>query len=59
MRSHHSLLWLAVVLIVAWIILRVALAVTSGVLHLLWIGAIIFALIWLFRLITSHRAPRT
>ena len=32
----------AVVLLVIWIVLRVALAITSGLLHLLWIGALIF-----------------
>lgn len=59
MRSVSSWLWLALLLIVLWIVLRVALAITSGLLHLLWIGAIIFAAVWLFRYITGHREPRT
>lgn len=50
MRSSHPFLWLALVLIVLWAVLRVALAVTSVALHLLWIGAIIFAALWLFGL---------
>ncbi len=56
MRSVSSWLWVALILIIAWIILRVALAITSGLLHLLWIGAIIFAGIWVVRYITGQRA---
>lgn len=58
MHSYNSLIWLAVGLFVLWIILRLTLAVTGGFLHLLWIGAIIFALIWLFRNVSGHRTPR-
>ena len=43
---NHPLVWIAVVLVVIWILARVVLAVTSLFLHLLWIGAIIFALVW-------------
>jgi hypothetical protein len=43
-----KLLILAVFLLVLWIVLRVALAVTGVFLHLLWIIAIILALLWLF-----------
>ena len=49
----HALIFLALVLVVIWVVLRVALAVTSGVLHLLWIGAIIFAIIWLINHLRS------
>ena len=58
MRSHHPFLWFALVLVVLWVVLHVALAVTSGLLHLLWIGAIIFAIIWVFRHLTGGRKPR-
>ncbi len=44
----NFLIWLAILLAVLWIILRVALAVTSGVLHLIWIAAVIMLVIWLF-----------
>ena len=44
----NSLVWLAVVLIVAWLILRLALAVTSGLLNLLWIIAIVVFIVWAF-----------
>lgn len=44
---NHSFVWIAVALVVVWIFARVLLAVTSLFLHLLWIGAIIFLLVWL------------
>jgi hypothetical protein len=46
---NHPLLWLAVVLIIIWVIARVALAVTSAFLHLLWVIAIIFLIVWLIK----------
>lgn len=49
MKSHHSFIFLALVLMVVWVVLRVALAVTGLALHLLWIGAIICAVIWVAR----------
>ena len=58
MHSYNSLIWLAVLLFVLWIVLRLVLAVSGGFLHLLWIGAIIFALIWAFRIISGHKTPR-
>jgi len=56
-RASHTLLWLAIVLVVAWIIFKVALAVTSVALHLLWIGAIILFVIWLIGLIRGRGNP--
>ena len=44
---NHSFVWIAVALVVIWILARLVLAVTSFFLHLLWIGAIIFLLVWL------------
>ena len=43
----NGIVWLAVVLLILWIVLRVALAITSGVLHLLWIVAILMLTFWL------------
>jgi hypothetical protein len=43
----HALILLAVVLMVIWVVARVALAVTSVALHLLWVAAIILAIVWL------------
>ena len=45
-RAMNSLGLIAVVLLVAWIVLRVALAVTSVALHLLWIGALVLLVLW-------------
>ena len=57
MHSTNSLLWLALALFIGWVILRVALAMTGGILHLLWIGAMIFLAIWLFRQMTGRGSP--
>ena len=41
-----KLLVLAILLLVSWVILRVALAITGVFLHLLWIVAILLAVFW-------------
>ena len=53
----HSLLWLAILLIGLWVLARVILAATALALalHLLWIVAVIVAIIWLVRRV-SRRA---
>ena len=56
MQSHHSFLGLALALVIIWVVLRLALAITSGLLHLLWIGAVIFAIIWVVRQFSSGRS---
>ncbi len=43
----NKLLGLAVFLLILWVVLRVALAVTGAFLHLLWIVAIVLAALWL------------
>ena len=43
----NALVWLAILLLVAWLVLKLALAVTSGMLHLLWIAAVIMLIMWL------------
>jgi len=43
----HALMFIAIVLVIIWVVARVTLAVTSVALHLLWIVAIILAVIWL------------
>ena len=53
----HSLVWLAIVLAIAWIVLRLALAVTSGLLHLLWIAALVMVVIWLFNKLRGKAQP--
>ena len=48
LSTMNSLVWLAIALIVLWILVRMVFAVTGFFLHLLWIAALIFAAIWLF-----------
>jgi hypothetical protein len=42
-----KVLVLAVFLLILWVVLRLALALTGVFLHLLWIAAIILAVMWL------------
>jgi len=42
-----KLIVLAVFLLVLWVVLRVALAITGVFLHLLWIFAIVLLLLWI------------
>ena len=42
------LVWLALVLFVAWIVLKLVLTVTGGLLHLLLVAAVIMFIVWLF-----------
>jgi hypothetical protein len=44
----NSLALLAVVLLIAWVVLKMALAVTSVALHLLWVAALVMLVIWAF-----------
>jgi hypothetical protein len=51
--NMKSLAAAAVLLLIAWVVLRVALAITSGLLNLLWIAAIIMGVIWLWNKATG------
>jgi high-affinity Fe2+/Pb2+ permease len=42
----NGIVWFAVVLLIVWLALRLALAITSGLLHLLWIAAIVMLVLW-------------
>jgi hypothetical protein len=42
-----KLLGIALLLLVIWVVLRVALAVTGLFLHALWIIAVILAVVWI------------
>ncbi len=48
----HSLIWIAVLLVVIWVIARVVLAATSVALHLLLVIAVIAAIVWAVRRFT-------
>lgn len=43
----HSFLFIAILLVIVWVVARVVLAVTSVALHLLWVFAAIALIIWL------------
>lgn len=47
----NKLLILALLLLVAWVVLRVFLALTGVFLHVLWIAAVVLAVLWLIGLI--------
>jgi hypothetical protein len=42
-----KLLSLAVLLLIIWVILKVALAVTGAFLHVLWIIAVVLIILWI------------
>ena len=42
----HSFLWLAILLVIFWVVARIFLAVTGAMLHLLWIVALVCFIIW-------------
>jgi len=50
----HSFLWIAILLVVIWIVARVVLAVTSLALHLLWVLAVIAIIIWLIKRVSNR-----
>lgn len=44
----RAIIAIAILLMIAWVVLRIALAVTSGLLHLLWIVALVFFALWVW-----------
>jgi hypothetical protein len=51
----NKFLVLAIFLMILWLVLRVALALTGVFLHLIWILAIVFAVLWLFGKLRGSR----
>ena len=45
----NSLIWIALVLFVLWIVVRVVFAITSVVFHIIWVVALILLIVWLVR----------
>ncbi len=52
----HSFLWIAILLVVIWVVARVVLAVTSVALHLLWVLPVIAIIIWLIKRVSTARS---
>jgi len=42
----NSLIWIAILLVVLWVVARLVLAITSVALNLLWVIAIVAAIVW-------------
>lgn len=53
--ATRTLLWIAVGLLVTWVIARVVGFVAGALLNLLWIAALVLFVIWLIGLVTSRR----
>jgi hypothetical protein len=51
----HALIFGAVLLVIVWIFARVALAVTSVALHLLWIVAVVLVIVWGIKKVTRGK----
>lgn len=45
----NNLLWIAILLIVLWVIASVTKFVVGAVLHLLWVLALVLLVIWVIR----------
>jgi hypothetical protein len=54
-RAMHFLLWIAILLIVLWVVARVVGFVAGALLNVLWIVALVLLVIWLFSLVTGRR----
>jgi len=51
----NKLLVLAVLMLVAWVVLRVALAITGVFLHLIWLIAIVLVVLWLIEKLSGPK----
>lgn len=54
----HTLLGIAVVVFVIWLILTILGAVAGGLVHLLWIVILVCLAVWAFRYLTGSRRGR-
>lgn len=54
----HNLIWIAIVLVVIWVIARLVAGVAGILLNLLWIVAIILLALWLWGVLTGSGGGR-
>lgn len=47
--NMNTLLWIAVVLLIIWVVASVTKFVVGALLHLLWVAALVLLAIWAFR----------
>jgi hypothetical protein len=50
----RHLIWIAIALVVIWVVARVIAGIASVLLNLLWIVAIIAFVVWLFGVVTGR-----
>jgi|GEM_PF-2005400 len=50
----RSLIYIAVLLVIIWVVARVIAGVASAMLNILWIVALIMLVIWLFGMVTGR-----
>lgn len=50
----RHLIWLALLLVVIWVIARVIAGIAGALLNILWIIAIIVFVVWLFNVLTGR-----
>jgi hypothetical protein len=43
----NALIGIAIFLLILWVVLKLALAITGGLLHLIWIAAVVMFVLWL------------
>lgn len=51
----RHLIWIAILLVVIWVIARVIAGIAAALLNLLWIIAIIVFAVWLYGVVTGNR----
>lgn len=49
----NSLIWIAVLLVIIWVVARFFLFITSALLHVIWIIVIVAVIIWAVRKFTG------
>ena len=50
----RHLIWIALLLVVIWVIARVIAGIAGALLNILWIVAIIVFVVWLFNVLTGR-----
>lgn len=51
----NSILWLATVLLVIWLVAKIVFTITGFFLHLLWIASVLLFAWWLFQKFVGSR----
>lgn len=52
----RHLVWVAIALVVIWVIARLIAGIAGALLNLLWVLAIIVFIVWLFGVVTGKRS---